>query len=163
MAPAALIPDTGGMDLLERVLSLAQLSEYAAEARRGEGRLVVVGGEAGVGKTALLEQCRRELPDARWSWGACDGLFTPRPLGPLYDLAGQPGGELSGLCARGADREELFRALLRQVSEPGTLNVVVVEDVHWADEATIDLSRCASPRNRTGPGRRPGPARRAGP
>ena len=124
------------MELLERASSLALLATCAAEARRGDGRLVILGGEAGVGKTALLERFQRKLHDARWSWGACDGLFTPRPLGPLYDLADQLGGELLDLCARGADRDELFRALLRQVSEPGPVNVVVVEDVHWADEAT---------------------------
>ena len=86
--------DTGGTELLEREPSLAVLAGYATEARHGDGRLVVLGGEAGVGKTALLEQFQRELRDARWSWGACDGLFTPRPLEPLYDLADQLGGEL---------------------------------------------------------------------
>jgi hypothetical protein len=101
-----------------------------------------------VGKTALLERFQRDLRDARWSWGACDGLFTPRPLGPLCDLADQLGGELLDLCARGADRDELFRALLRQVSGSGPLNVVVVEDVHWADEATMDLLRFAGRRLR---------------
>ena len=101
-----------------------------------------------MGKTALLERFQRDLRDARWSWGACDGLFTPRPLGPLYDLADQLGGELLDLCARGADRDELFRALLRQVSGSGPLNVVVVEDVHWADEATMDLLRFAGRRLR---------------
>jgi predicted ATPase len=136
------------MELLERESSLALLASYAAEARHGEGRLVVVGGEAGVGKTALLERFQRELRDVRWSWGACDGLFTPRPLGPLYDLADQLGGELLDLCDRGANRDELFRALLRQVSGPGPLNVVVVEDVHWADEATMDLLRFAGRRLR---------------
>jgi DNA-binding CsgD family transcriptional regulator/tetratricopeptide (TPR) repeat protein len=136
------------MELLERASSLALLATCAAEARRGDGRLVILGGEAGVGKTALLERFQRDLPDARWSWGACDGLFTPRPLGPLYDLADQLGGELLDLCARGADRDELFRALLRQVSEPGPVNVVVVEDVHWADEATMDLLRFAGRRLR---------------
>jgi len=75
----------------------------------------------------------------------------PRPLGPLYDLAGQLGGELLDLCERGADRDDLFRALLRQVSEPGALNVVVVEDVHWADEATMDLLRFAGRRLRGAP------------
>ena len=139
------------MELLERESSLALLAGYAAEARGRDGRLVVIGGEAGVGKTALLERFQRELRDARWSWGACDGLFTPRPLGPLYDLADQLGGELRDLCARGADRDELFRALLRQVSGPGPLNVVVVEDVHWADEATMDLLRFASRRLRETP------------
>ena len=140
--------DTVDMELLEREPSLALLADYAAEARLGDGRLVVLGGEAGVGKTALLERFQRDLRDARWSWGACDGLFTPRPLGPLYDLADQLGGELLDLCARGAHRDELFRALLRQVSGPGPLNVVVVEDVHWADEATMDLLRFASRRLR---------------
>ena len=91
--------DTGGMELLEREPSLALLADCAAETRRGDGRLVVLGGEAGVGKTALLERFQRELRDARWSWGACDGLFTPRPLGPLYDPADQLDGELLELCA----------------------------------------------------------------
>ena len=53
----------------------------------------------------------------------------------------QLGGELPELCRAGAGREELFRALLRQLSAPGVLDVVVVEDVHWADEATLDLLR----------------------
>jgi predicted ATPase len=83
MAQAARMTDTGAMELLEREPSLALLAGCAAEARRGDGRLVVLGGEAGVGKTALLERFQRDLRDARWSWGACDGLFTPRPLGPL--------------------------------------------------------------------------------
>ena len=131
------------MELLQRQSSLSELARFAQEARDGDGRLVLVAGEAGVGKTTLVEQLQRDLPDARWSWGACDGLFTPRPLGPLFDLAGQLGGELPGLCQAGAPREQLFGALLRRLSAPTGLglNVVVIEDVHWADEATIDLLR----------------------
>ncbi len=129
------------MQLLERESSLASLAGYVLEARRGEGRFVLVAGEAGVGKSALVEQLERDVPDARWFWGVCDGLFTPRALGPLLDLAGQLDGELLELCRAGAGRAELFAALLRQVSEPGTLTVVVVEDIHWADEATLDLLR----------------------
>jgi ATP/maltotriose-dependent transcriptional regulator MalT len=125
------------MRLLERASPLGSLAACVAEARRGDGRLVLVAGEAGVGKSALVEQLQRDVPDARWSWGACDGLFTPRPLGPLFDLADQLGGELLGLCQAGAAREELFRALLRQVSEPGTLHIVVVEDIHWAEESAL--------------------------
>jgi hypothetical protein len=98
-----------------------------------------------------VEQLQRDVPDARWSWGACDGLFTPRPLGPLFDLAAQLGGELEGLCQTGAAREDLFRALLRQVSAPGTLNVILIEDIHWADEATIDLLRFLGRRLRDAP------------
>ncbi len=139
------------MELVERESALAELAGLARRAQAGEGGLVLVAGEAGVGKTALLERLARDLPDARWSWGACDGLFTPRPLGPLFDLAAQLGGPLAELCRAGAGREELFGALLRQVSEPGTLDVVVIEDVHWADEATIDLLRFLGRRLKAAP------------
>jgi hypothetical protein len=66
-------------------------------------------------------------------------------------VAAQLGGELEGLCQTGAAREDLFRALLRQVSDPGTLNVIIIEDIHWADEATIDLLRFLGRRLRDAP------------
>jgi DNA-binding CsgD family transcriptional regulator/tetratricopeptide (TPR) repeat protein len=127
--------------LLEREAQLAALACYAGEARKAQGRLVLVAGEAGVGKSALVEELQRDLAEAAWFWGACDGLFTPRPLGPLFDIAAKLGGELLDRCRADAPREELFSALLRQVSEPGQLHVLVMEDIHWADEATIDLLR----------------------
>ena len=127
--------------LLERETFLSSLAEYAADARRGEGRLVFLSGEAGVGKTALLERFEQDLPDAVWAWGMCDGMFTPRPLGPLFDMAARFGGDLLAECRSGAARDELFAALLREIDVPGRLTVVVVEDVHWADEATLDLLR----------------------
>ncbi len=132
--------DTGRV-LLEREAQLAALAGYAGEARKAQGRLVLVAGEAGVGKSALVEQLQRNLPGATWYWGACDGLFTPRPLGPLFDIAAKLGGELLELCRADAPREALFGAMLRQVSEPDALHAVVMEDIHWADEATIDLLR----------------------
>jgi DNA-binding CsgD family transcriptional regulator/tetratricopeptide (TPR) repeat protein len=127
--------------LLERESPLATLSEYATDARRGDGRVVLVFGEAGAGKSTLVEQFERDLPDATWAWGVCDGLFTPRPLGPLFDVADRLGGELLDLCRADAPRDQLFAALLRAVDRPGSLHVLVIEDVHWADEATIDLIR----------------------
>jgi DNA-binding CsgD family transcriptional regulator/tetratricopeptide (TPR) repeat protein len=129
------------MQLLERESALASLAGYAQDAERGDGRLVLVAGEAGVGKSALVEQLASGGGGARWLWGACDGLFTPRPLGPLFDLADQLGGELLELGRAGAARDELFRALLRQLSEPVPLTIAVIEDLHWADEASIDLLR----------------------
>ncbi|MEP6665720.1 MAG: AAA family ATPase, partial [Nocardioidaceae bacterium] len=129
------------MRLLERESHLSSLAQYAGEARRGQGRMILLAGEAGVGKSSLLEQLERELADARWCWGGCDGLFTPRPLAPLLDIGGQLNGELGELCQAGAPREQLFAALLRQLSAPGTLTVLAIEDVHWADEATLDLLR----------------------
>jgi DNA-binding CsgD family transcriptional regulator/tetratricopeptide (TPR) repeat protein len=138
------------MRLLEREPSLAALAAYAGDASRGDGRLVLIAGEAGVGKSALVEQFAAGSPDARWLWGACDGLFTPRPLGPLFDLADDLGGELLALCRAQTPREDLFGALLRQISEPGPVTVVVVEDIHWADEATLDLLRFLGRRIRNG-------------
>jgi DNA-binding CsgD family transcriptional regulator/tetratricopeptide (TPR) repeat protein len=140
-APGLDVAETASMPLIEREVSCELLAGYAAESGRGEGRLVLVSGEAGAGKSALVDQAQQDLPDARWAWGMCDGLFTPRPLAPLYDLAGQLGGPLLELCGAGAGRDELFRALLSQISAPGSLNVVVVEDIHWADDATLDLLR----------------------
>jgi hypothetical protein len=48
--------------------------------------MVLMGGEAGIGKTLLLRRFCEEA-SARVLWAACDPLFTPRPLGPLLDLA----------------------------------------------------------------------------
>jgi DNA-binding CsgD family transcriptional regulator len=133
--------ETVVVPLLERQTQLATLAEYAGDAKRGDGRLVLISGEAGVGKSALVEQLQLDGPDATWCWGACDGLCTPRPLGPLFDIAGALGGALLELCRASAPRDELFTALLRQVSETGEPHVLVMEDIHWADEATIDLLR----------------------
>jgi DNA-binding CsgD family transcriptional regulator/tetratricopeptide (TPR) repeat protein len=127
------------MELLERASFLRTLGEHAGDARRGDGRLVLVSGESGMGKTVLLEAFQRQTKGARWLWGACDGLLTPRPLGPLFDIAEQAGGELAGLCAGGAARDRLFTAFLAELDSPAAFTVAVIEDVHWADEATIDL------------------------
>ena len=110
------------MLLLEREAQLASLDDYAAEARAGEGRLILIAGEAGRRQVgAGRARAASALPAATWYWGACDGLFTPRPLGPLFDIAGTLGGELLELCRSAAPRDELFSALLRQVScAPGT-------------------------------------------
>jgi DNA-binding CsgD family transcriptional regulator/tetratricopeptide (TPR) repeat protein len=135
------------MALLEREEPLASLAACADEARRGQGRLVLVSGEAGVGKSALVEQFTAGLAGARCYLGACDGLFTPRPLGAFLDIAGQFGGKLAELarrCDAPTAREELFGLLPGELSDLGTAGgvcAVVVEDIHWADEATLDLLR----------------------
>ena len=84
--------------LLERVDALALLEESLAAVKSGaSGRLVLVAGEAGVGKTALLRRFREEQRALRILWGSCDPLFMPRPLGPLLDIAELTGGELAQL------------------------------------------------------------------
>jgi DNA-binding CsgD family transcriptional regulator len=127
--------------LLEREVFLDALADYAQDAASGNGRLVVVTGEAGIGKTTLIDAFRASRSDMRWLWGACDGGFTPRPLGPLYDMASTAGGRLHALRAGDTDRNELFAAFLDLLAEgtPGKGPTgVVVEDLHWADEATLD-------------------------
>jgi DNA-binding CsgD family transcriptional regulator len=99
----------------------------------------LVAGEAGIGKSALVRRFAEERSgEARFLLGACDPLLTPRALGPLHDIARQTGGRLAELLASGAPREAVFAALLDQLAQPPR-QVVVVEDAHWADEATLDL------------------------
>jgi len=126
-------------ELLERESFLETLGEYASEARQGDGRLVLVSGESGIGKTALLEAFQQRTKGVRCLWGACDGLLTPRPLGPLFDVGSELDGELAALCRLGAPRDQLFAAFLAEIGSRATFTVAVIEDIHWADEATIDL------------------------
>jgi DNA-binding CsgD family transcriptional regulator len=126
------------MDLLERSSALGELGGLLAAAA-ADGRVVLVAGEAGIGKSALVRRfTQRQAGQARFLLGACDPLLTPRALGPLHDIARQTGGRLAELLAAGAPREAVFAALLDQLAQPPP-QVVVVEDAHWADEATLDL------------------------
>jgi ATP/maltotriose-dependent transcriptional regulator MalT len=128
------------MALLERETQLTALDEWLGDSRASRGRLVLVAGEAGAGKTALVDAFRHRHPEARWLLSACDGIFTPRPLAPVIDVAESVGGELARLAfTAGTAREQLFAALLRELLAAGDVGVLVVEDVHWADRATLDL------------------------
>jgi DNA-binding CsgD family transcriptional regulator/tetratricopeptide (TPR) repeat protein len=127
------------MDLLERSSALGELGGVLAATAAG-GRVVLVAGEAGIGKSALVRRFTEERSaDARFLLGACDPLLTPRALGPLHDIARQTGGRLAELLASGAPREAVFAALLDELDLGSRPRVVVVEDAHWADEATLDL------------------------
>jgi DNA-binding CsgD family transcriptional regulator len=129
-------------ELLERARELSMLGEcLEAVQRRSRGRVLLIGGEAGVGKTALLRRFRDDCPGgARFLWGACDALFTPRPLGPFVDIAESTGGELEELMETGARPYELAAALMRELRTRSP-TVLVLEDVHGADEATLDVLR----------------------
>ncbi|HEY4792074.1 MAG TPA: AAA family ATPase, partial [Actinomycetes bacterium] len=127
------------MDLLERSPLLDELGGVLAATATG-GRVVLVAGEAGIGKSAVVRGfAERHSADARFLLGACDPLLTPRALGPLHDLGRQTGGPLAVLLAAGSPRERLFAALLDELDQEARPQVVVVEDAHWADEATLDL------------------------
>ena len=128
--------------LLERTDQLAALTHALDGVTAARvGAVVFVGGEAGAGKTALLRAfCEGQRDSARILWGACDGLLTPGPLGPLFDVAEVTGGELEALVSREARPHEVTGALVRELAG-GRPTVLVLEDLHWADEATLDVLR----------------------
>ncbi|MEV4620172.1 AAA family ATPase [Asanoa sp. NPDC049573] len=121
------------MELWERGAPLAVLDGLLRACATG-GRVAVVSGEAGVGKSALVTEFARRAGRVHWGW--CDPLVTPRALGPLHDIARQAGGALAERLAAGAAPEAILAALLDQLDRRA---VLVVEDAHWADEGTLDL------------------------
>ena len=129
--------------LLEREAVLAELDGLARRAVRGAGRVVLLRGEAGVGKTAVLTRFTGGLEaGTRVLRGWCDPQAAPRPLGPLLDAlagVGPAAGALEAAIESG-DIGALYRRLLA-VLRDGHRWVWVIEDAHWADGATLDLLR----------------------
>jgi DNA-binding CsgD family transcriptional regulator/tetratricopeptide (TPR) repeat protein len=124
--------------LIERDEPLAALARHLAEAAAGSGRFVVVRGEAGIGKTALLRAFLRGCPtDIEILAGASDGISTPQPYGPLEDMVDVLGPDLRALLDANAARGEIGRWLLERLS--GGVHVVAFEDLQWADDATLEL------------------------
>ena len=124
---------------MERDAALAELSALLVEARRGRGALVLLGAEAGLGKSSLARAVAAQAvaTGTRVHWGACDPLTTPRPFGPLWDMT-RADPRLDQTLHLDGDRHRLFSAVLDVLAEP---TLVVVEDLHWADDATLDLVR----------------------
>ncbi len=127
-------------DMLERAQHLSALREaLAATVSTRRGILVLLGGEAGAGKTTVLRNFAASTePTQRELWGSCDPLFTPRPLGPFIDIARVAGGALRDLVAAGAKPYQIAAGLVGMAEESrGT--IIMIEDLHWADEATLDV------------------------
>src|SRR5687767_8929242 len=127
------------MRLLEREPLLAALDNAFREAAGGEGRLALVYGEAGIGKTSLIECFTRERArSGRVLWGTCDSLQTPRPLGPIHDIARQAHSDLRARLEADAPAAVILPAVLEELAHRPPV-IAVFEDLHWADEATLDL------------------------
>lgn len=129
------------MELLERERELARLAAALATATSGQGAIALVSGEAGIGKTSFVERfASAHARAAQVLKGNCDSLFTPSPLAPLYDIARQLGrGQLLINLESAASRPALFSRLLELLQSSAQPVVLIFEDIHWADEATLDL------------------------
>jgi len=126
--------------LLERDAELGRLRETLRHAGRGRGSVVLVSGEAGIGKTSLVRAfAEHAQARARVLIGVCDDLVTPRTLGPFRDMARGGGGPLAEAAASAAERDTVFGAVYQELSDRST--VMIVEDLHWADDATLDVVR----------------------
>ena len=131
-----------GAELVERDVELAALVASVDAAASGEGSAMLVLGEAGIGKSSLIREFLRAVEgQVRVLMGTCDDLLTPRTFGPLRDAAAAADGPLAAAFSSEPDRERVYRALLDELSRPDLPTVLVVEDIHWADDATLDALR----------------------
>ena len=128
------------MRLVERDHPADVILDRVARAAAGDGSVVMLAGEAGIGKTVLLRSVVERVPrGVTVLWGMCDSLSTPRPLGPLRDVADDLGPTVQAVLARTAAPHEIFSAVLDALRTGP--HVLVMEDLHWADEASLDLVR----------------------
>ncbi len=128
------------MPLLEREPDLELLNSVLDRTREGSGRVVLVAGEAGIGKTSLLQEfVAKHQHKVRVLWGGCEALFTPHPLAPLYDIARQAGGDFTAALSAATSRHDIFNITLERLGSMTGPTVMIIEDAHWADEATLDL------------------------
>lgn len=128
------------MKLIERSQELGRLQARADEARAGRGGMLIVSGESGAGKTAFVESFVEDwVRDERLLWGVCDPLPTPRPLGPIRDLAHRLASGSRDLLESSDVPYDIFAALHDDLCTAPS--VLVLDDLHWADQGTIDLLR----------------------
>jgi DNA-binding CsgD family transcriptional regulator/tetratricopeptide (TPR) repeat protein len=126
--------------LIERDEPLESLLGAARRAAAGQGGVAIVGGEAGIGKTSLLREFARHVgKNHRVFWGGCEALVTPRPFGPLQDMAPALDPRVAALLEQTEVPGRLLPTLLQVLQEARDATILVFEDVHWADDATLDL------------------------
>jgi DNA-binding CsgD family transcriptional regulator/tetratricopeptide (TPR) repeat protein len=133
------VPDVS--ELLERASDLAVLEDALEDAAQRRGSVVLIAGEPGIGKSTLLRSWLAD-PDlrARPLIGWCDDLLTCRTYGPLRDVARSAGGQLAA-AIDSSDTPAVMEAAHELLSDPLRPTALILEDVHWADDATLDVVR----------------------
>jgi len=128
------------MEFLERDDFLASLHDKFKKVATAEGHCFFILGEPGIGKTSLVKAFLNRVEGESLQYAcACDSLFTPRPLAPLYDLASQLKADWSDRIHSFLSRAELFTKFFEELNHKNKPVVLVFEDIHWADEATLDF------------------------
>src|SRR6478672_2863256 len=128
--------------LLERAAELHRLHSAVDRAAAGRGVTVLVMGEPGIGKTSLLQTFVAGLrTQTRVLAGVCEDLLTPRALGALWDIARTRPGPLAAALADRANPDLLPAAVIDELARLPSPTVLVIEDAHWADSATLDVLR----------------------
>ena len=130
----------GESKLIEREVALQKLRGLADQARMGRGAVALVAGEAGIGKTTLVNAFQDSMRATyEFIRGGCDPLFTPRPFGPIYDMGDALGENVVSMMAKNSQPTALFSAILTTLESARRPTILIFEDVHWADNATLDL------------------------
>ncbi|WP_052668607.1 ATP-binding protein [Nitriliruptor alkaliphilus] len=127
--------------ILERDAEVDLLRSTLTDADRGHGSVVLIAGEAGIGKSSLVQAWREQAPaDVRVWVGLCDDFLTSRTLGPFRDIARHAQGAIADAVGR-SDTSAVLDAVLDELDHPLQVTLLVLEDVQWADEATLDVVR----------------------
>jgi DNA-binding CsgD family transcriptional regulator len=128
------------MELIERDGFMRSLETTFESVTEGEGHCVLLSGEAGIGKTSLIKSFYKEKKDhCKIYQGTCDALFTPRPLAPIYEIIWQIQKDTKENELYNVDRSLLFNQLFHDLEQQKKSVIIIIEDIHWADEATLDF------------------------
>ena len=122
------------------IIFLEVLQSRFMKISEAEGHCFFITGEAGIGKTSLIKAFLKQVEeDSTQYMGACDSLFSPRPLAPLYDVALQIKKNWTDNIFSLSSVTELFTKFVEEFSDSALPVVLVFEDIHWADEGTLDF------------------------
>lgn len=130
------------LKLVERQKELDLLLELLGAVRNGRGQIVLLTGEAGIGKSSLLSALHQKVANEKHAIrslsGGCEALFTPRTLGPIFDMSAGLNVDIEKALQSERGLTTLYADVLAALDGPQP-TIMICEDLHWADRATLDL------------------------